>query len=112
MMKVLHEYIEKHKLCSELLFDDWKEFLEVLYSEGGRVESILWFEHVKISHQKASLGSGGYKDEKNPEYMYAETQIFKNHMESLSLSQIIQYINLILNSYPNNRLIPSFFIIT
>lgn len=111
MSEKLQEFIAKHKLCSEFLFDDWEKFIELLYSEGGRVESILWFEHIKISQQKNSLGSGGYIDKNNPDYMYAETQIFKNEMEKFTLPHIKEYIKSTLSSYPNNSLVPSFFII-
>jgi hypothetical protein len=107
----LKAYIEDNKLCSEYLFADWEEFLELLYEEGGYAESVLWFEHIKISDQKQSLGSGGYKDKSNPDYMYAETHIFKNEMENLSLHEINNYIESIIASYPNNKLIPSFFIV-
>ena len=107
---MLNKYIEKNKLCSELLFSDWKEFLDLLYLQGGYVESILWFEYVKISEQSKSIGSGGYIDKINPDYMYAETHIFEQGFDDKSLSEIDEYIHSILLEYPNNKLIPSFFI--
>ena len=67
------QYIDKNKLCSEYIFSNWNDFLELLYSQGGCVESILWFEYVLVSEQKNSLGSGGYIDKTNSDYMYAET---------------------------------------
>ena len=111
MSEKIQEFFEKHKICSEFLFVEWEEFIELLYSEGGRVDSILWFEHIEISQHNNSLGSGGYKDKNNPNYMYAETHIFKNEMENLSLHEINNYIESIIASYPNNKLIPSFFIV-
>ena len=85
-------YISNHQLCPEYLFDDWVEFLELLYEEGGCVESILWFEHVRIIDQKDSLGGGGYRDKTNPEYMYAETHLFKDGLETNTLAEIKEYI--------------------
>lgn len=111
MTSTMNAYIEEHKLCSDYLFPDWEEFLELLYAEKGCVESILWFEYVKISEQRNSLGSGGYKDKSNPDYMYAETQIFEEGLEDKSVYEIKEYINSVIENYPNNKLIPSFFIV-
>ena len=104
------EYIGKHKVCSDYIFANWEEFLELLYSQGSYVEGILWFEYVRIDAQASSLGGGGYKDVANPEYMYAETYICENGMESKSLSEVKTYIESMIASYPQNKLIPSFFI--
>ena len=106
----LEQYIEKHKLCSELLFDNWNEFLELLFSEGGCVKSILWFEYVLISEQKDSLGGGGYKDINNPKYMYAETCIYQEDLNDKSLSDLTEYIQSIQAANHKHKLIPSFFL--
>lgn len=105
------QYIEAHKLCSENLFYDWEQFLELLFAQGGKVAAILWFEHILITEQVNSLGGGGYRDQENPDYMFAETYIFDSNMENKSLSDIKEYIQSILASYPNHKLLPSFFII-
>ncbi len=110
MTPMLKAYIEDNKLCLDYLFADWEEFLEILFTEGGCVESILWFEYIEINEHKQSLGSGGYKDKSNPEYMYAETQIFDEDFEDKSLYEIKGYIKSVIDSYPNNKLMPSFYI--
>ena len=110
MTPMLKTYIEDNKLCLDYLFADWEEFLEILYTEGGCVESILWFEYIKINEHKKSIGSGGYKDKSNPEYMYAETQIFDEDFENKSLYEIKEYIKSVIEKYPNNKLMPSFYI--
>ena len=43
----IQNYIDNHSFCSEYLFKDWEAFLDFLYEEGGRVSSILWWEHCK-----------------------------------------------------------------
>ena len=106
----LIKYIEKHKLCADYIFANWKEFLELLYSQGSYVEEILWFEYVRIDEQVNSLGGGGYKDTTNPEYMYAETYIHEIGLENKSLLEIEEYIESVIASYPHNNLMPSFFI--
>ena len=106
----VNEYIEKHRLCADYIFANWKEFLELLYSQGGYVEAILWFEYVRIDEQVNSLGGGGYIDTTNPEYMYAETEIYKAGMEKESLSDVEKYVESVIASYPHNSLVPSFFI--
>lgn len=109
--KTLKQYIEENKLCSENMFYDWEVFLDLVFAQGCRIESILWFEHVLVSEQKNSLGGGGYLDKTNPDYMYAETHIYKGNMENMLLVEIKEYIQSIIASYPNNKLLPSFDIV-
>ena len=105
------QYIEEHKLCSENLFNDCESFLELLFAQGGCVDAVLWFEHVLISEQKNSLGAGGYIDKANPEYMYAETNIYESEMKNKSIADVKEYIKSIIKKYPNNKLVPSFYIV-
>ena len=109
LTQAVKTYIEEHQLCAEYIFADWEAFLNLLYEHGGRVESILWFEYVRIIDQKDSLGAGGYKDQTAPEYMYAETPIHDS-MENKSLSEVKEYIQATLAAYSNHVLIPSFYI--
>ena len=105
------QYIEEHKLCFDYLFADWSEFLKLLYDQGGCVESILWFEHVLITEQKNSLGSGGYIDKNNVEYMYAETYLGNNDLKNKTLEEVNEYIESVISAYPNHKLLPSFDIV-
>ena len=57
MNGTIEKYIDSHKVCSEYIFRDWTEFLTILFSNGGRVEAILWFDYCKISEQNNSLGT-------------------------------------------------------
>lgn len=103
------EYIAAHRLCSENLFEDWESFLDLLYDGGGRVGYILWYEHVAITQQAASLGHGGYPDRKNYDYMYAETDLHQRQMENMTLPQVKEYIHATIAAHPNHKLIPCFF---
>lgn len=105
------QYIEDNKLCSENLFRDWESFLELLFDQGGCVEAVLWFEYVLISEQKNSLGGGGYIDKVNPKYMFAETHLYESEMENKSIIEIKEYIKSIVENYPKNNLVPSFYIV-
>ena len=69
----LQEYIEEHSFCPEYLFKDWESFLDVLFAEGGRVSSILWWDRCKKSQHRYSVGSGGYIDPVSVGFVYAET---------------------------------------
>lgn len=111
MNKIIKEYINQHNILnSEYLFSDWNEFLNVLYKNNGKIEAVLWYEHILIDRQKGSLGSGGYRDKNDPDYMYAETQIYNDGLKNKSAEEIVTYIQSVINEYPNNSLIPSFFI--
>ena len=106
----IKRYMEKNKLCSENLFHDWAAFLEFLFAQGGCVEAILWFEYVHVSQQETSLGAGGYRDENNPGYMYAETFIFQEGLEKKTREEVIAYIRSVIAAYPGHTLIPSFYL--
>ena len=113
----IKEYEAEHSICSEYLFRDWEPFLNLVYAEGGRVQSILWWDYCKKEEQRLSVWSGGYTDPDNPTYMYAETQFFEDGLESKTLQQIIEYIKNVKASglrygdkYVSHELVPSFFI--
>ena len=111
------EYISGHSFCTEYLFKDWDSFLDVLYSEGGHVSAILWWDHCRKDMQHLSAGSGGYSDPDDPAYMYAETQFYEEGFETKTLGEIRNNIDarraagLILgDKYICFDLVPSFFL--
>lgn len=109
MDQQIANYIESNSVCSELLFPNWQEFLTLLFSCDGHISSIIWFEYVEISKQKDSLGSGGYKDLKNPDYMWAETAIFDDNLEKKSLSELVEHIQFTINKHHPHHLVPCFY---
>lgn len=113
----VREYITDHSFCSEYLFKDWESFLDLLYAEGGRVSSILWWDHCPKKQLKESVGSGGYKDPDNDEFIYAETQLYKEGLETYTLDEIREYIDHERKTgfgygskYTSHDLIPSFYL--
>ena len=113
----IQNYIENYSFCSELLFRDWESFLDLLYAEGGRISSILWWDHCTEKQLKESVGSGGYKDPDNDEFIYAETQLYKEGLETYTLEEIKEYINQERetgfqygNKYRSHDLVPSFYL--
>ncbi len=110
MKNIINDYIEQNRLCAEYIFEDYKEFLEVLFSNGGRVSTIVWFDYCRIENQSESLGSGGYVDIRNATFMWAETQIYESGFENKALIEILEYIEEILQKYPEHRLYPAFYL--
>ena len=115
--KRVKDYIDDHAFCSELLFKDWETFLELLYAEGGRISSILWWDHCTKKQLCESVGSGGYKDPENEEFVYAETQLYKEGLETCTLDEIKEYINQEREAgfrssgkYKSHDLVPSFYL--
>ena len=111
-------FIANHSICSEYLFKDWESFLDVLYSEGGCVSSILWWDHCKKTMQNMSVGSGGYSDPDDPEYMYAETQFQEDGFETKSPEEIKRHIRemrtagmILGDKYFSFDLVPSFYLV-
>ena len=111
------QYVAEHAFCAECLFKDWESFLDVLYEEGGHVSAILWWDHCRKAEQYASSGSGGYTDPDDPEYMYAETQLFTEGLENRTLDEIKAYIDQQRaaglrygNQYVSHDLVPSFYL--
>ena len=109
MLETLERYIEQNKVCSDLIFRDWNEFLDLLFDCGGAVNEILWFEYVLIEEQKNSLGGGGYGDKANPEYMWAETMIYDKALGSKSLTELKDHIDSTIKLYKPHILVPCFF---
>ena len=114
----VQNYIDNHAFCSEYLFKDWESFLDVLYAEGGRVSSILWWDYCSKKQLKESVGSGGYQDPENDKFVYAETQLYKEGLETYSLDEIKEYINQERktglrygNQYKSHNLVPSFYLV-
>ena len=109
-------YIEEHSFCSEYLFKDWETFLDILYEDGGAISCILWWDHCKKSEQHRSIGRGGYTDPENPEYMFAETQLFEDCFETKSLDEIKKHIaerrnaKIHYSKYISFDLVPSFYL--
>ena len=111
----VQKYIEDHSFCSEYLFKDWEAFLDFIYEEGGRVSSILWWEHCKKNFQH---GYGGYSDPDDRELNHSETWFHEDGFEEKSLADIKAYIHetrehgLILgDKYITHDLVPSFYLV-
>ena len=114
----VQRYIDDHSFCSEYLFKDWEAFLDLLYEESGHVSSILWWDHCEKKRQHESIGSGGYTDPDDREWMYAETWLHEDGFEEKSLEEIKAYIQekrehgLILgDKYISRDLVPSFYLV-
>ena len=110
----IQKYVNDYSFCSEYLFKDWEAFLDFIYEEGGRVSSILWWEHCKKIFQH---GYGGYSDPDDGEWMYSETWFHEDGFEEKSLADIKAYIHetrehgLILgDKYITHDLVPSFYL--
>ena len=110
MARDVEQYIEEHAFCAELIFRDWEEFLNVLYANGRRVSAILWWDYCLVEKQGESLGGGGYKDPKNPGYMYAETEFYENGFETFAEAEILDYVRSMRAKYPDNELVPGFYL--
>ena len=113
----VQNHIDNNSFCSELLFRNWESFLNLLYSEGGRISSVLWWDHCTKKQLRESVGSGGYKDPDNEEYIYAETELYKEGLETYTLDEIKKYINQVRktgfqygNRYKSHDLVPSFYL--
>ena len=88
----VEKYIDEHSFCSEYLFGDWEAFLDLLYAEGGAVSAVCWWDRCKRSELRESVGSGGYVDPDDPEYVYAETQLCAEGLEKKALGEVKEYI--------------------
>ena len=108
----IQNYIDEHSFCPEYLFRDWEAFLDLLYEEGGRVSSILWWEHCRKNMQH---GYVGYDDPDDGEWMYAKTWLHEDGFEERSPAEIKAYIHetrehglILVDKYITHELVPSF----
>ena len=111
------DYILEHSFCPEYLFKDWDCFLKLLYAEGEQINSIFWWDYCKKEEHKLSVGSGGYIDPEDSEYIYVETQLYEEGLEAKTLDEIMEYITSVRenglqydNKYVSHELVPSFFL--
>ena len=106
----LEQYIQKHKVSSAnfLVFRDWEEFLNILFLNNGHVEMIIWYEYCRINEQQ--IGMGGYIDEEQRGYMWAETDIYEVDLQKKSMNEILEYISEIRKKYADYDLYPEFYI--
>ena len=110
MNATIEKYIHEHKVCGADIFPNPEEFLQILFENGGHVQMIVWYDYCKIAEQHKSLGSGGYRDLQNVEYMWAETPFYENELSGKSLGEILDYISEIRNQYTDCNLYPEFYI--
>ncbi len=103
-------YIETHQLCPENLFRNWEAFLDYLYPRGGRVEAILWYEHVLIDDHELTPCTRGYEDPEDPPYMYLETKYYEDGLEFLDPDDIKVYIESMLEDYAGQDMLPGFYL--
>lgn len=110
MDRIVEQYIQKYKIskANSLIFRDWKEFLQILYQNNGRVEMIIWYEYCKINEQQ--IGMGGYIDAENQDFMLAETQLFETDLQEKTLNEMLEYISKIRKEYSNYNLYPEFYL--
>ena len=113
----VQNYIDNNSFCSEYLFKDWEPFLDLLYADGGRISSILWWDYCTEKQLRESVGSGGYRDPDNDGFIYAETQLYKGNLETYTLDEIKEYIYQERktgfqygNRYKSHELVPSFYL--
>ncbi len=113
----VRKYIDEHAFCSEYLFADWESFLDILYAEGGRVCALLWWDHCRKAEQHLSVGSGGYTDPEDPDYMYAETQSWENGLSIMNLTELKDHIHKVretglpyCSQFTGHELVPSFYL--
>ena len=106
----ISEYIEHNKLCNECIFEDYNEFLKIVFANRGVVNLIVWFDYCKIEKQSESLGAGGYIDKQDSTFMWAETQIYENGFENQSMKEILEYIESVIKQYPEHKLYPAFYV--
>ncbi len=114
----IQNYINNHTFCSEYLFRDWDAFLNLLFAEGGRISSILWWDHCTKKQMSESVGMGGYKDPENDEFIYTETQLYKDGLEMYTFDEIREYIDQVRKTglqyegkYKSHELVPSFYLV-
>ncbi len=117
LSQTVRKYIDEHAFCSEYLFADWESFLDILYAEGGRVCALLWWDHCRKAEQHMSVGSGGYTDPADPDYMYAETQSWENGLSVMNLTELKEHIHKVREAglpycgqFTGHELVPSFYL--
>ena len=118
MMSIL-DYIRKHMvlqigtdlpshICSEVIVDNPKEFVQIIVRNGGYISAISWWEHVAVDTEP-KIGYGGPRDPIAPDkFYYAETDIVDCFPMLTSEGDYLNYLVHTLQSNPDVDLFPAF----
>ncbi len=116
---VILDYVRKHKvlqigvtlpsdICSEVIVDNPKEFVQIVVQNGGYISAISWWERVAIG-TKPQIGYGGPRDPIAPDKFYfAETDLGKQFSVLSSVYDYLNYLAQTLQSNQDVALFPAF----
>ncbi len=115
-MSKLDQFIGFHRVMainrtkySEILTDDAELFCREIGKCGASVCEIVWWEYIKRSDQKGSIGGGGPIDAKNNEYMWSEIYYMsKKFTPDTTADELIEYIKCVRETYPTHDIHPAF----
>lgn len=95
-------------ICSEIIVDDPKEFIQIVVQTEGYISAISWWERVAVD-TKPKIGYGGQRDPTAPDkFYYAETDIVDCFPVSTSEYDYLNYLAQTLQSNPDVDLFPAF----
>ena len=88
--QAVREYIARHRLNRECLFEDWEAFLDFLYGKGGRIKAVLFYE--------------------NRDGIYEQTRIMMNGLERKKIESLKKLIRSVLDEHAYQKLLPCFYL--
>ncbi len=121
-VKQLRSFLLEHELVhigrdfdniiSEVIVDDWKAFVDLVYSLKSKIIEISWWEKCLRSAGKETLGGGGPVDPKDARFFWAElppSAFYYIVPEGRTKRHILTYVNAIVTKYsPKHILYPAF----
>ena len=112
----IRSFVQDHtltELCgrldtlSDLLVDDPATFLELVCKSEYYVQNAIWWERAPIE-TGSTLGLGGPRDPRDPQYFYSETYLGDKFASDTTLDEYLRYMTAIREAHPNLVLHPGF----
>ena len=118
----LNDYLKNHIIVSigkivsenylmvETIVDNPIELVNIALKHGYYITEIRWWDRNSILND-SQIGYGGTLDPRNPNYYFAETDIFMEFNDKTTLKEYIYYLEKTKNQYFSYDIYPAFDII-
>ena len=95
---------------NDVLVDDPAAFCTLICGSGYYVQNVIWWERAPIE-TGSTLGLGGPRDPRDPQYFYSETYLDDKFASDTTLDEYLRYMTVIREAHPNLVLHPGFWLL-
>lgn len=94
-------------ICTELIVDNPNELISLVQKSEYYISHICWWDYVKIGYS-SSLGYGGRRNPREPDYYFAETDICRDFEMTATANEYYDYLVKVKNKFSCFNIFPAF----